>query len=111
MAPLAHLALTLIGEGKFFYKGRLLRTNEALNEESLSPLKLSAKEGLALINGTQAMTAMGVIAYLQAEKLAYQSEWIGAMTIEGLEGMIDAFDASIHILPGAIGNKLKQRKE
>lgn len=100
LAPLAHLALTLIGEGKVFYKGRHIRTAEALNKESLSPLKLSAKEGLALINGTQAMTAVGIIAYLQAEKLAYQSEWIGALTIEGLEGIIDAFDESIHIARG-----------
>ena len=54
------------------------------------------KEGLALINGTQAMTAMGAVAYLEAEKLAYQSEKIAAVTMEGLRGIIDAFDDDVH---------------
>lgn len=100
LAPLSHLALTLIGEGKVFYKGKLSLTMEVLNKEGLIPLKFRAKEGLALINGTQAMTALGIISYLLAERLAYQSEWIAALTIEGLEGIIDAFDESIHIARG-----------
>src|SRR5699024_1226375 len=54
------------------------------------------KEGLALINGTQAMTAMGVINYIEAERLAYDSEWIAAMSMEGLESIIDAFNPAIH---------------
>lgn len=100
LAPLSHLALTLIGEGEVIYKGQRCPTMEALQKEGLSTLQLEAKEGLALINGTQAMTAMGVIAYLEAEKLAFQSEWISALTIEGLRGIIDAFDEDIHLVRG-----------
>ncbi len=96
LAPLSHLALVLIGEGEAYYKGNQVTGEEALKSENLSPLVLSAKEGLALINGTQAMTAMGVVAYLEAEKLAYQSELIAAMTVEGLRGITDAFEEEIH---------------
>ncbi|MFL6518070.1 MAG: aromatic amino acid lyase, partial [Bacillus sp. (in: firmicutes)] len=91
LAPLSHLALVLIGEGEVFYKGQRMESFDALQHEGILPLTLEAKEGLALINGTQAMTAMGVIGYLEAEQLAYQSELIASMTIEGLNGIIDAF--------------------
>jgi histidine ammonia-lyase len=96
LAPLSHLALVLIGEGKVFYKGRVCATAEAYKEEGLKPISLQAKEGLALINGTQAMTAMGVVNWIEANELALQSEWIAALTMEGLEGVIDAFHPSIH---------------
>ncbi|MGP4081742.1 histidine ammonia-lyase [Pseudalkalibacillus sp. R45] len=96
LAPLSHLALVLIGEGEAYYKGKRVSGEEALERENLTPLVLSAKEGLALINGTQAMTAMGVVAYLEAEKLAYQSELVAAMTLEGLRGITDAFEEEIH---------------
>ncbi|MBA4536727.1 histidine ammonia-lyase [Bacillus aquiflavi] len=100
LAPLSHLALVLMGEGEVFYKGRRIQAETALAEEGMMPISLHAKEGLALINGTQAMTAMGVVAYLEAEKLAYKSELIAAMTIEGLNGIIDAFDEDVHIVRG-----------
>lgn len=100
LAPLSHLALVLVGEGEVFYKGERRQANEVLAEEGLQPLILEAKEGLALINGTQAMTAMGVVAYLEAERLAYQSELIAALTMEGLNGIIDAFDERIHLARG-----------
>ena len=96
LAPLSHLALTLLGEGEVFYKGTRIPAQQALQAEGLEPIMLSAKEGLALINGTQAMTAMGAVAYLEAEKLAYQSEKIAAVTMEGLRGIIDAFDDDVH---------------
>lgn len=96
LAPLSHLALTLLGEGEVFYKGTRIPAQQALQAEGLEPIMLSAKEGLALINGTQAMTAMGAVAYLEAEKLAYQSEKIAAVTMEGLRGIIDAFDDNVH---------------
>ena len=96
LAPLAHLALALLGEGDVYFKGKRMPTREAFKEVDLSPIELKAKEGLALINGTQAMTAVGVIAYLEAEKLMKQSEKIAAMTMEGLNGVIDAFDPLIH---------------
>jgi histidine ammonia-lyase len=100
LAPLSHLALVLIGEGEVFYKGRRMDSMNALKKEGIAPITLEAKEGLALINGTQAMTAMGVVAYLEAERIAYLSEWIAAMTIEGLNGIMDAFAEEIHLARG-----------
>ncbi|MCV9885596.1 histidine ammonia-lyase [Metabacillus halosaccharovorans] len=100
LAPLSHLALCLLGEGEVFYKGKRMPSIEALSKESILPVTLTAKEGLALINGTQAMTAMGAITYLEAEKLAFQAELIAGVTIEALEGIIDAFDHEIHVARG-----------
>lgn len=97
LAPLAHLALVLIGEGFVFGEnGEKLPALDVLKQHNLEPIELQAKEGLALINGTQAMTAQGVINYIEAEQLAYDSEWIAGMTMEGLEGIIDAFHPAIH---------------
>ncbi len=100
LAPLSHLALALIGQGEVFYEGARMPAAHALEKTNLQPAVLTSKEGLALINGTQAMTAMGLIAYLEAEKLAYQSERIASLTIEGLQGIIDAFDEDIHAARG-----------
>lgn len=96
LAPLSHLALVLLGEGEVFYKGKRAHAMVALTEEGLEPIELEAKEGLALINGTQAMTAQGVLSYIEAEATAYQAELIASMTIEGLQGIIDAFDENVH---------------
>src|SRR5690625_1384689 len=96
LAPLAHLTLALIGEGEVFYDGKRVETKEALQQEAIEPITLQAKEGLALINGTQAMTAVGIMTYLEMEKLLHQSELIAGMTLEGLEGIIDAFHNNVH---------------
>lgn len=97
LAPLAHLALVLIGEGNVHGEnGMHIPSKEVLQAHGIEPVVLHAKEGLALINGTQAMTAQGVINFIEAQKLFYASEWIAAMTMEGLEGVIDAFHPSIH---------------
>lgn len=97
LAPLSHLALVLIGEGKVHGEnGEPIDSAAVLHEKGIQPIVLQAKEGLALINGTQAMTAMGAINYIEAEQLAYDSEWIAALTMEGLEGIIDAFHPAIH---------------
>jgi histidine ammonia-lyase len=100
LIPLAHLALALIGEGRVHYQGQECPALEALQAEGIKPVILQSKEGLALINGTQAMTAMGAVAYLEAEKLAYQAEMIAALSVEGLQGIIDAFDDAIHMARG-----------
>lgn len=100
LAPLSHLALVLIGEGEVFYKGNRMDSMTAFKQEGILPVTLEAKEGLALINGTQAMTAMGVVGYLEAEQLAYEGELIAAMTMEGLNGIIDAFSEEVHIARG-----------
>ncbi|MFC0524387.1 histidine ammonia-lyase [Pontibacillus salicampi] len=96
LAPLSHLALVLIGEGKVMYHNELYTTEKVFQKEGITPIRLQAKEGLALINGTQAMTAQGIINYIEAEKLALQADWIASLTLEGLNGIIDAFHPSIH---------------
>jgi histidine ammonia-lyase len=100
LAPLSHLALVLIGEGQVHFKGQIYETNQLLVEKGIQPITLKAKEGLALINGTQAMTAQGVINWIESMRLFYQSEMIAAM--EGLEGIIDAFHPSIHEARGYV---------
>ncbi len=101
LAPLAHLALPLIGEGWILDAGggpRHRPAMEVLAEVALEPLELEAKEGLALINGTQVTTGLGVLALLRAERALDQLEVAGAMTLEALRGTPDAFHASVHAL-------------
>ena len=86
LAPLAHLALVLIGEGEAFWKGERLPGAEALRRAGLETVVLEAKEGLTLVNGTQAMTAVGTLTLLRAEALAEVADLAGAMTVEGLLG-------------------------
>ncbi len=86
LAPLAHLALPLIGEGEATYEGERLGGAEALRRAGLAPLELEAKEGLALINGTQMMSALLVAGLLEAESLARHADVAAAMTVEGLMG-------------------------
>lgn len=100
LAPLAHLALPLLGEEKVMYQGEQVEAETALTAEGITPIKLQPKEGLALINGTQAMTAVGVITYLEMEKLLLQAEAAAAITMEGLHGIIDAFDEDVHRVRG-----------
>lgn len=76
LAPLSHMALPLTGEGEVLKDGKVTPTIEVLKEKQIEPIELAAKEGLALINGTQAMTAVGVITYIEAEKLMEDSLWI-----------------------------------
>jgi histidine ammonia-lyase len=96
LAPLSHLVLSLISEGEVWVNGVVQASKEVFEANNLPILELQAKEGLALINGTQAMTAQGVVNYIEAEKLAYASEWIAAMTMEALNGIIDAFHPAVH---------------
>lgn len=96
LAPLAHLALGLIGEGEVFFQGRRVPAKAALAECKLAPLALKAKEGLALLNGTQAMTSVGGLALARAKRVARLFDLAGAMSLEALEGTPVAFDARIH---------------
>lgn len=102
LAPLSHLALVLVGEGFVWNEGRHQAAGEVWASLDIEPLVLEAKEGLALINGTQAMTAQGVVNWLEAETLAYQSEWIAAMTMEALHGITDAFHPAVHKARGYV---------
>jgi histidine ammonia-lyase len=96
LAPLAHLALAAIGEGEAFYKGERLSSREALTRAEIEPLQLQVKEGLALLNGTQAMGAVGALALYQAERLVRLADVAGAMSLEALRGTPVAFDERIH---------------
>jgi len=95
LAPLAHLSLTLIGEGEAFYKGERLPSSDALEKAGLRPVVLEAKEGLALLNGTQAMHAVGGLALFRAKRLVRVADVVGTMTLEALKGTPTAFDSRI----------------
>jgi histidine ammonia-lyase len=95
LAPLAHLALTLIGEGEAFLDGQRMESGEALRRAKLRPVHLEAKEGLALLNGTQAMHAVGGLALLRAKRLSRLADVSGAMSLEALKGTPAAFDARL----------------
>src|SRR6266852_508659 len=92
LAPLAHLALSLISEGEAFFAGNRMDSGEALKRAKLKPLKLEAKEGLALLNGTQAMHAVGGLSISRAKRLTSIADVAGAMTLEGLRDTPVAFD-------------------
>jgi histidine ammonia-lyase len=92
LAPLAHLALSLISEGEAFFAGNRLDSGEALKRAKLKPVKLEAKEGLALLNGTQAMHAVGGLSILRGKRLTNIADVAGAMTLEGLRDTPVAFD-------------------
>ena len=96
LAPLAHLALVLIGEGEAWNDDRREPGAAALARAGLSPITLAPKEGLALINGTQASTAVLALALHGAERLARASDIVAAMSIDGLQGSTTPFDARIH---------------
>jgi histidine ammonia-lyase len=96
LAPLAHLALVLIGEGEVFFEGSRMPAAAGLAKAGLSPLVLEAKEGLALLNGTQAMAAVGGLAVLRAVRVNRLFDLAGAMALEALRGTPVAFDERIH---------------
>jgi histidine ammonia-lyase len=97
LAPLAHLALALIGEGECIdEKGSRISSAEALQRAQIKPLILEAKEAVSLINGTQAMLAVGTLSLLAAEILVDSADVIGALTLDALRGTDVAFDERIH---------------
>lgn len=96
LAPLAHLALGVIGEGDAIYEGKRISVSEALRKAGIKPLTLEAKEAISLINGTQTMLALGALALNLAEILADSSDVIGALSLDALLGTDAAFDERIH---------------
>lgn len=96
LAPLAHVALALTGEGEVLRGTRRVAASTALRAAGLAPVRLGPKEGLALINGTQVMTAIGILAMLRAERLAKLADVAGAMTLEASLGSHRTFDARVH---------------
>jgi histidine ammonia-lyase len=96
LAPLAHLALVLVGEGEAMHEGEKVSGVEALSRAGLTPVGLEAKEGLALINGTQASAAVGALACAQARRIMAAADVVCALTLEALAGTDVAFDESVH---------------
>ncbi len=95
LAPLAHLALALIGEGTVEYQGETMPAAAALDKAGLQPLQLAAKEGLTLLNGTQHMTAVGGLTIIDAEQTCMVANIAGAMSLEALKGTVRAFDQRV----------------
>lgn len=105
LVPLAHMALVVIGRGKAFVKGKLMNGNKALKKVGLKPEKLGSKEGLALINGTQMMAALGAVAIYDSLNLVQYADISLSLSMEALEGILSPFDPRVHRLrphPGQI---------
>jgi histidine ammonia-lyase len=96
LAPLAHLALPLIGEGEAFLEGERLSGAEALRRVGLEPVRLASKEGLALVNGTQFMTAMAALGVVRARRLAGTADLACALSLEALQGSRTSFTPAVH---------------
>ena len=96
LGPLSHMTLVLIGEGEAEYKGKIMNGREALEAAGIQPVQLDFKEGVALNNGTQMMTAIAVLVVFDAEKLLRTAEIATALSLEALNGISDAFDEKIH---------------
>ncbi|STB49476.1 histidine ammonia-lyase [Citrobacter koseri] len=103
LAPLAHMSLTLLGEGKARWQGEWLPAKEALKKAGLEPITLAAKEGLALLNGTQASTAFALRGLFEAQALFASAVVCGALTTEAVLGSRRPFDARIHAARGQRG--------
>jgi histidine ammonia-lyase len=96
LAPLAHAALPLLGEGEVLHRGRLVPARRALKAAGIAAYRLREKEGISLVNGTQAMTAEGTLALLDAERVLRAATVAGAMALECTDSSLDPFDARIH---------------
>jgi histidine ammonia-lyase len=98
LAPLAHLALPLVGEGEAWFDGELLSGADALERAGLEPVRLAAKEGLSLINGTQFMAAQGALGLVRARRLAKAADCACALSLEALQGSRTSFLPQVHAL-------------
>lgn len=98
LVPLAHMSAVLIGEGEAYYRDQRLPGAKALERAGLAPVALEAKEGLALINGTQAMTAQAVLALYDSQILLKTADVAGSLTMEALQAIPTALDARVHAL-------------
>lgn len=98
LAPLAHLSLPLLGEGEVYYDGFRQPTNKVMEKMNWQPIIMQSKEGLALLNGTQFMSAYGSYILLKSCKLSYLADLIGAISLEGFDGRIEPFNDLIHLI-------------
>ena len=95
LSPEAHMALVLLGKGKAYWQGELIPGDQALAKAGLEPMVLSSKEGLALVSGTTSATAMAALALYDMQQAAKSADVIGAMSLEALKGVMNAFDERV----------------
>jgi histidine ammonia-lyase len=103
LAPLANLFLPLIGVGDVFYKGKKQDIGHVLDEFGWEPIKLQSKEGLALLNGTQFMSAHGVYAIMKAKRLSARADLIAAISLDAYDGHIEPFEEKLHLIRPHLG--------
>ena len=103
LAPLSHMVLAMIGEGDVEYKGKVVSSKEAMKKESIALVDLAAKEGLALINGTQVMTAVGLNVLADAMEIMEIADLAAALTGEALNSITKAYDPKVHEIRGQKG--------
>jgi len=109
LAPLSHMILVLMGEGKAEYQGRVMSGKEAMEKAGIKPVQLDFKEGIALNNGTQLMTAIAALTDCDSENLIKTAEIATALSLEGLLGISDAFDEKIHMVRPHDGQAITAR--
>ena len=98
LAPLAHMSLPLIGKGKVLFEGKIVEASEVLKSFNWKPIQLKSKEGLALLNGTQFMSAYGIYLLIKSYKLSYLADLIGAISLDAYDGRIEPFDELVHLV-------------
>ncbi len=98
LAPLSHMVLVLMGEGEAVYNGELMSGKAAMEKAGIEPVKLTSKEGLSLINGTQVMTSIGALTIYDAINLSKTADIAASLTAEALNGIVDAFDEKVHMV-------------
>jgi len=103
LAPLSHMTLTLIGEGQAYYQGELMSSEQAMQKAGITPIVLAAKEGLALINGTQVSTALALHGLFRAERLFKNAVLAGALSVDAAKGSDLPFDERVHLIRGQPG--------
>ena len=109
LAPLGHMALVLIGEGEVFFKGKKLKTKNALKKAGIKPLTLKPKEGLSLINGTQVSTAIAIKTLLDGRNILLSSDIAGALSVESSFSSKKVFEKHIHELKDHPGQRVSAR--
>ena len=98
LAPLAHMSLPLIGKGKVWFEGKTIEASGVLKKFNWKPIQLKSKEGLALLNGTQFMSAYGIHLLIKSYKLSYLADLIGAISLDAYDGRIEPFDEVVHLV-------------
>jgi len=113
LAPLAHLSLPLLGEGMVRCEGELMSSAEMLAKKGWEPLVLQSKEGLALLNGTQFMSAYGVWILMRAKQLSYAADFVGAVSVEAFDGRLNPFFENVNAIRNQVGQieTAKQMRE